>query len=439
MPEIVQAHEGSASVQYKLVLSNKRTLTFDTQVVTFIDATLKDNVYGAGTGIHSFATLDPNFLESVKEAMSDANPMMEFRLGFGDPSKMYWLPWQRHIIVKYNAKYEGIATAAGHLMVFETACVFIKMQRANKVMARKGSISDIVKTIAAENDLECVVEPTEGRFMLYQSFEDDTHFITGRLLPRAIKKSGQGGFYFFLRDNVLHFHTPSYQATVWALNYYDTFGTELVVTDYSQQPELWDAGLSGVRIIHYNPVTGQTKEVRSNPAVALRLEDSIYRFSNVKNGEQNVAYHQSYNPPTEANAIAQFKYQRSRQQTFNCKPCISKTITIRHGDLLNLSITQQTSKASSHSGYYYVTGAGHVIKKGAVSSIFTLERGELRGQDQSLSAQNRQEQLVPESKAPGIDLNLQEIQSSEQTKGAGKQSSARTYAVVADATKPLGA
>jgi len=424
-------------MQYKLVLGDKRTLEFDPQKITFVDAELKDDVYSIGTGLHTFRTLEPSFLDSIKQVMSNANPVLEYRLGFGSPTDTFWLPWQRHIIVNYYSKFEGIAAAAGHLLVFVSANNFIRMERSNKTLARKGTVAEMVARVATENGLESVVEPTDGKFLMYQSFQDDTRFVRERLLSRAINQKGRGGYYFFIRDNVLHFHTPDYQSSARQMNYYDVFGTELTLSDVSQDPQLWDNGVAGVRVIAHDPYTGQTQEIESDPNKALRLADSIYNFASVNNGQWNFPYHLSSNPPVEVNALAQFKYQRSRQQTFRSMVSVDKTIVVRHGDLLNLSVTQQNSKASSHSGYYYVTSASHIIKKQAVNSTYTLERGEVRGQDQSLSAKNTQEQLIPASKAPGEDPNILEIQSSELTKGAGKQSSARTYTAVADANTGL--
>lgn len=433
MIETVQSQEGYATMQYKLVMGQTRSLAFDPQQITFVDAEIKDDVYGAGTGMHTFRTLDPSFLDNLKQVMSNADPKLEFRLGFGSPQNTFWLPWQQHIITNYFSKFEGIGTAAGHLLVIVTANNLIRFSRANKVLARKGTVAEIVQSIATENELEAVIEPTDGKFLLYQTFQDDTRFIHERLLRRAITPKGRGGFFFFIRDNVLHFHTPDYQSSARQMNYYDVFGTELTLSDLSEDPKLWDGGLAGIRVIAHDAYTGQTKEVASEPDHALRLADSIYQYDRINNGQWNTPYHLSENPPVEVSAIAQFGYQRSRQQAFRCLVSVDKTIVIRHGDLVNLGVTQQNSKASSHSGYYYVTSTAHLIRKQAVHSTYTMERGEVRGQDQSLSAQNTQEQLVPASKAPGQDPNILEVQSSELTKGAGKQSSARTFTVVADA------
>lgn len=432
MTETAQTTEGYASVQYKLILGHKQTIEFTPQYITFVDAEIKDDVYGVGTGLHTFRTLDPNFLESVKQAMSSADPLMEFRIGFGSPNGVYWLPWQQHIVVNYSAKFEGIAASSGHLLVFNTSNNLTRLQRSNKVRAHKGTIANIVAAIAAENGMDYVVEPTDAsKFMLYQSFQDDATFIRDRLLRRA-QRRGRAGYYFFVRDNVLHFHTPDYQGNVRQLNYYNVFGTELTVSDLSQDPDLWDAGMAGVRIIAHDPYTGQTKEIGSNPDTALRLSDSIYSFNSIVNGERNIPYHASQNPLSEINALAQSFYQVARQQIFRTTTSVDKTIVIRHGDLLNLSITQQNSKASSHSGYYYVTTASHFIKKQTVNSTYILERGELRGQDQSFTVQNTQEQLIPTSKAPGEFPNIREVQDSQLTKGAGRQSSATTYSTVRD-------
>lgn len=436
MSNIVQPSDGYAQVEYVLVVDDKK-LVFDPNTVSFISAEIKDDVYAGSTGLHTFRTTDPRFLESVKETMIGANPVMRYRLGFGTPSQRYWLPWQDQIVTNYYAKFQGVGDSAGYLFVFATANELLRMERSNKVTARKGTISEIVAAIANENKLDHVIEPTDGKFMLYQSFIDDTRFIRERCIPRAITTKGRSGFYLYIRDNVLHFHTPDYQTTVRQMNYYNVQGTELFVEDLSQLKAAWDFGIAGVRVVASDPYTGETKEVESSPDNALRLADSIYQFGNVNNGQHNTLYHLSFNPPVEVNALAQAQYAFSRQKTFKCTTSIAKTIVIRHGDLLDFSITQQASRASSYSGYYYVTCVFHSIKKQAVTSTYTLERGEISGQSQDLTVQSSDQQLVQTTKAPGQDPNIIEAQSSEITKGAGKQSSATTFTVVADANTPL--
>ena len=433
MSASVQPTEGTATVQYKLVLAQNRTITFDQSKLSSFDAELKDDVYGNGTGLHTFQTSDPSFVEALRQAMSDANPKLEFRLGFGSPNGMYWLPWQQHLVVRYSAIANGVGNSAGHLVVIVTANSLARMARSARVAAYRGTIADIVNKIAANNNLDTVVQPTDGPFMLYQCLADDAAFIRQRLLPRAISTSGRGGFYCYIRDNVLHFHMPDYQATVSHLDYYGSFGTQVETQDRSEDALLWDAGVAGARVISYDPLTGKTRGVPSDPDSALRLADTLYQFQNVANGQRNIPQHRSFNPPVEDAALAQSAYQWARQRIFVCDIHLEKTISIRHGDLLNLSLVQQVTKASSYSGYYFVTSATHIVKKSAVHSVYTLSRGELRGQDQSLSTQSAQQLLLPASKAPGVFPNLLETQSSELTKGAGNYSSAKTYTTLADA------
>jgi len=80
-----------------------------------------------------------------------------------------------------------------------------------------------------------------------------------------------------------------------------------------------------------------------------------------------------------------------------------------------------------------VTSVLYVVEKSAVTTVYTLNRGEVRGQDQSLSVKNASQQLEPESKAPGVDPNIPAVQSSTLTAGAGNYSSATAYTTVADA------
>ena len=433
MALVKQPDSGVAYLQHKLVLPQNQTVDFDDTRVTLIDAELRDDVYGNGTGLHTFQTSEPAFLEAVKQAMSDANPILEFRLGFGGASGVYWLPWQQHLITNLVAKFSGIGTSAGHTLVIASANSLARMARVNKVKARKGKISDIVAEIATENGLASVVEPTDGTFMLYPSYVSDTRFIKERLRKRAITPKGRAGFFFFVKDNVLHFHTPDYQSTASSIEYYQSNGTSLDVADVSQLPELWDTGIAGSRVIQHDPITGVTKEIDSDPEQALRLAETIYAYSNVAGGVRNIPYHASANPPVESSAIAQYAYQQARQRAFKCTASFDKTITIRHGDLLNIGLIQQAARSSNFSGYYYVTSSLFIVKKGLVNTTYTLDRGELRGQVQATSVSATNLQLVPASQAPGVDPNITAVQSSQLTKGADSYTAGNYFSTVLNA------
>jgi hypothetical protein len=418
MPQLLQPSEGTAKVQYKLALPKQRYLNFDPEQVTFVEAALNDSVYGNGVGQHIFQSNDPNFMTALKAAMSNADPVLEFRLGFGTPAHTLWLPWQQHIVVDHYAKFQGIGTSAGHLLIIRSANVLIRMQRSNKVLARKGTIAKIVSAIATENKLASVVEATDGEFLLVQNYLDDTRFIGQRLVSRAINQKGRAGYYFYIRDNILHFHTLDYQASVAQIDYYNAFGGDFEAVDRSQDPELWDDGLAGVKLIVHNPYTGKVREYDSDPKQAVKLADSIYQFSNIVNGSWNVPYHQGTNPLSELTALAQSQYQRARQQTFRTQMTLFKTIGLRHGDILNVIATHVGNKSTDYAGLYYVVAASHTVKKDSVTSVYTLERGENQATRSTITVQAPSGQLVPDVKAPGVKPNIGEVQSSELTKGA---------------------
>jgi hypothetical protein len=436
MPAPAQPTEGTAQVQYQLALPRQKYLNFDQEKIAFVEATIQDSVLGQHQAEHLFRSGDPALLSALKNAMAGANPVLLFRLGFGGDVPL-WLPWQRHLITDYFSRAQGIGTNAGHVLVIKTEGELTRMSRGSKVVARKGTISGIVQSIAQSTGLEAVVEPTDGEFVLIQSFLDDTQFIRERLLDRAINKQGKGGYFFFIRDNVLHFHTLDYQGSVKHVDYYADFSGNFDAMDRSQNPVLWHAGITGVCVVLHDPYTGQSKEVDSDPAKAVRLADSIYQFDAVEGGNVTVPYHLSTNPVVEANAIAQARYQRARLATFKTELTLFKSILIRHGDLLNLNLDQQNNRTSEYSGYHYVVSTTHAIKQGKVTSVYTLNRGETQTKRGVLSTQDKNLQLVPETKAPGVTPNIVELQSSAKTKGAGNETSATTFAAVTDAQTGL--
>lgn len=436
MATIIEPTEGTAQVQYQIALSKQKYLNFEPESVSFIEASIQDSVFGRNWAEHTFRSADPAFISGLKNAMTNADPVLLFRLGFGGTNPL-WLPWQRHLITDYYSKAQGISDTAGHLIVLKSDSQLTRMRRSNRVLCRKGTISSIVAAIATSNGLESVIEATDGEFSFIQNFIDDTRFIGERLLRRAINKQGKGGYFFFIKDNVLHFHTLDYQGSVKQIDYYTAFSSAFESSDLSQDPRLWDEGISGTRVVVHDPYTGQSKEIISDPAKAVKLADAIYQYSKVENGDWNVPCHLNTNPLTEAYAISQAHYQHARMGTFKTAITLQKTILIRHGDLLNIVLDQQNHRSSDNAGYHYVVATAHTVKKGQVISVYTLQRGETQAQRGTLTTQTANLQLTPETKAPGITPNIIELQSSMKTKGAGNETSATNFVSVADAQTGL--
>lgn len=427
--------QNSAHVQYRIELPQQRYLDFDPKRVMFLEATIHDDVLGSGKSSHVFSTSDVNFLARVKSAMSGADPVLSFRIGFGAAQSATWLPWQSHIITDHYAKFEGRGNTAGHVLVINSDNNLVRMRRANRVTVRKGRISAMVESIAADHGLKAVVEPTKGDFSFIQNFTDDVRFIQERIMPRALNDAGRGGYFLFIKDNILHFHTADYQSSVYNLDYYNTTSISLEAADQSQNAELWDIGMAGITMVVHDPYSGSSAELKADPSAYLRLADSAYKFDAIKGGAWNVPYHLGSNPKTEVNAMAQSAYQKARMQAFKTMVVLKQTGEIRHGDILNLVASQQGSRDSDYAGLYYISGVTTSIKKGDLTSVLLLKRGETQSTEGALSTQDATKQLVPESKAAGVLPNLKEVNSSQLTKGAGNRASARIYSTVADAQK----
>jgi hypothetical protein len=409
---------GQAVVEFELTVPNSRPILLKADVVNHEHSSLVETIYGLCVYNHRLRTLNTEFVDQqLKDAMAAATPRIRFRLGYGTPSNIFWLPWQEHVVTFFSAILESIGGQAGHTIEMETQDLQFLMTRGSKFAARKGSISRIVNEIASSYDFgENVIEETHGEGLYVQSAMDDAEFIRKRMIRRARNDKGRGNYLFYFKDNALHFHSPDYQGELHTVSYFQATGAALTQIDHSQK--LIDQGVSGTKVLAYDPYTGQTNVAASDPAHALRLSDSIYDYSKI-DADLQIPYHQSANFAQEAEVIGQNTYEHSRSETLALRLEVDKTIQIRHGDFINLIVTPSDSKASPWSGFYLVSEVQHVVLKGSVRSVYTLARGEIRKSLVNLTSTQSDEILIIEQDAPGQDLNVGELKSSQRTKGAG--------------------
>jgi hypothetical protein len=408
---------GQAVVEYELLVPNSRPITFNPGVVNHDHSSLTETIYGLCVYHHRMRTINTEFVDvQLKEAMAAGTPRIRFRLGFGTPSNMFWLPWQEHIVTFFSAILESIGGQAGHTIEMETQDLQFLMTRGSKFASRKGTISKIVEDIASGYDFgENVVEATHGEGLYVQSAMDDAEFVRNRMIRRARNDKGRGNYLFYFKDNALHFHSPDYQGELHTVSYFQTSGAALTQVDHSQK--LIDHGVAGTTMLSYDPYSGQTNVIGSDPSHALRLSDSIYDYSKI-NADMQIPYHQSANFAQEAEVIGQNTYEHTRSETLALRLEVDKTIQIRHGDFINLIVTPSDSKASPWSGFYLVSEVRHIIQKGAVRSVYTIARGEIRKSLVNLTSAQSDEILIIEQDAPGQNLNIGELKSSQRTKGA---------------------
>ncbi len=421
--------EGRSVVELELRLPNSKIIPFGPLRIAHVSSTITESI--KHSAIHELIVSSPttDYVDSViRFAQSQGNPVIRFRIGVGLAGKTLYLPWQEHTIASFGAAIQGLGNTAGHFVRLTLADNLFTFSRSTKVRARKGKISDIVQLIAVANGAsDFVIEPTVGEGSWIQSFVDDVDFIRTRLVPRAINDKGRGNYNFYLLDNVLHFHTPDYQATLRDLTYYQSNNVRLTQLDDSQS--LLEAGASGVRLVVYDPYTAQIKEVASDPDKALRLGNVMHQLSSVMNAELNYSFHLSTNAPQEADNMAQSIYENARGQMLGLKLDVVRSIFLRVGDLLRITISPTSNKTTPWSGIYLVTDATYHVESGTMSSFFVVKRGEFQTNNLAPTSINvlGENVVVTDQEAPGQPLNLKSVISSPLTHGAGQTGSTSVF------------
>lgn len=414
--------EGRAVVEVELRLPNNKFVPFSSMNVVHVSSLIRETVKGTST--HELIVRAPttDYVDGIiRYAQSQGSPFVRYRIGIGLPGKMAYLPWQDNIIPDFSAALEGMGTTAGHFVRVNLKDNLFTISRSTKVAARRGLVSDIVKQIANENKIaNTVIEPTVGEGLWIQSFVDDVDFIRSRMVRRAINDKGRGCYNFYVQDNALHFHSPDYQAQLKELVYYQTNNIGLTQLDETQN--MLEYGASSVRAVVYDPYSATMGEVMSDPAKALRLGNVITPVVNVAGADMNYPFHLSTNTVQEASNLAQSLYENARMQTLGLKLDISRSVFLRVGDLLRITISPSLNKSSVWSGVYYVTDASYKIESGAMISIFVVKRGEFQTSNMAPTQVTilGDNLVINNQEAPGQPLNVKGAESSVLTHGSGQ-------------------
>jgi hypothetical protein len=427
---------GQASVDYDLLLPNGPVQLLN-GMARFMTAKLEENVYGYAQTDIGIRTISPDYADRIlKELEGKGTPLARFRLGIGVPDHMHWTPWQLHCVANYRGFFEGVGKTAGHQINLHTEDLLAMYDRSTRTAAYHGKVSDIVHKIADQNNIiDTVIEPTSTEGGWIQPQMGDFEFVRKRLVRVARSTRGRGNYLFFMRDNVLHFHSVDYQADVKHLTYYNTGAIRLEMLDLAQ--EKLEAGSAGVRLIGHDPYTGQSQEAASRPGDAIRFSNWISGIGNLVGAARKFPFHLGVNRGLEALNIMQNMYEAARQESYQLRLTVRKTNPMRAGNIVNLVIEPKTGQASTWTGFWLVAHACHVVKKGDLTSTYLLQRGELsalKGVSNALASQGI-EVVADQQNAPGVDLNLQQTQVSELTTGAGKAIGSGVYLTVQDAHK----
>lgn len=430
--DITRLYGGIVTAQFQFQISGKPTV-MDPSVVSYDGSTLTESVFKPSVYEHRFVVKRLDLVDGVlRQAMAQTTPTLRFRVGVIAGTSTVWLPWQEHLILSHSALPKGTGDGAAYTLHVQTADRLVAWNRSSKTLCRKGKISDIVAAIADENRVaNTVIEETSTDGIYFQTYQGDTEFIVERLLRRAVNKKGLANYLFFWQDDTLHFHTPDYQASVFSANYQALGGLTLVQSNYTQK--LYEQGIGGVRLIRYDPYTGDAREIPSFAQQALKLADTMYP-TDAPQGAYNISYHTGANGDQETVAMAQAVYSQTRLGAFHTTFTVHQMTSLRVGCFVRLDIALTDKAAQPASGVYILTESAIEIVSGKATCVFTLQRGETtRLAGTVVGSVNADNQLVPELEAPGQPLNLSSIGASAVRSGAGKQTSDRTFVVLSDA------
>lgn len=421
MPESFVQTEGVALVDIVLVVSNNQTVPFLGTNVAFVKAELTEVARGISRAIFTVESATSDYVDNLlRDVSGGMTPRLRWRIGFGSPSsQVQWQGYQDYIITKYGASREGLGQQTGYLTKLQAADTLWEISRFMRTIPRKGKISDIVQQIADSYDLATVIEPTSTTGSYIQSYENDYDFIMRRMLPRAVNASGSSNYQFFVRDGTLHFHTIDYQASVKEFSYYDSPGMKLIQLD-SVQDHI-PLGTSGVRTIVYDPYSGDSATILSDPANTLRLANTSPGVETLSAARLNIPATLGPNRLQDAQAINSSAFEQGSIQNYGLQLTIPKTIFFRANDLVSVVVQPRSSATPPWNGLYQVWRVTSLVDKSTITSTVDFYRGEYATAGASFAplAQLGESVVQANNVAGGHDPNLAAVATSVLTTGAG--------------------
>jgi len=422
--------EGNVIIEAHIrVPGSNELIPFFQADMALVSATIVETVEDISTWEITVETASRNFVDNyLKNASAGATPRLRVRIGIGSlTGEMIWQPWQELIIRQPISKVVGLGEGSGYYTTVIASNLLWEINRINRVLARKGTVSNIVQEIADFYGLPAVIESTKYEGIWVQSYISDFKFIKLRMMHRALNDKGRGNYKFFVKDNVLHFHTIDYQTDLKTFNYQANAGTSLVLTDASQEA-LVD-GAAGFRYVTHDPYSGIMQEILEDRSKVLVLGNEAPRGYDIKGIQKNVLFHIGSNRSPEALALATSRYEDAKSGAFIAELTIPKTLFFRAGDIVNLIVNPTQGQTTPTSGYYYVPRLVHHVEKMSVTTAVTFERGEWQGavSNQPALVQSGENILTPQNSIQGQTLNANAVQSSQITKGAGKETSRNLF------------
>lgn len=317
---------------------------------------------------HIFSTANLNVVDRLLKAiLVRSTPLVQVRVGLSSSSGIYWFPWQKHVIVHTDSVPQGL----GYTVTIVTGDLLETMSRPLSTKYHYGLISDIVKKLAVERNIQYVIEPTRGTWSYIQSNQSDLDFVH-KLTSKAVNSSGRGGFRFYVQDNILHFHTLDYVANVRDIDVFSLSGTQVALT--SRIFDAYSDGAGQIRTVGVDPYSGKSFSIDSNRELVTLHGNQIPDFSEL--GPVTVGDHPSQNRVEEVLSQGQSTFNCAHANSINSVLTIENGYPIQLNDVLRIVLKTASPQQSPWGGLYSVTAVTHMITKGSTISTVKLQRGE---------------------------------------------------------------
>jgi hypothetical protein len=384
---------------------------FDPENVQHLLTRIEEPVNGWKTYTHTFRARNRDYIDSLLEpflkSRAPAAPMMSMRFGVVSGNSANWRQWEDQIYLGHGITV-GADPKSGPTVTIRTADRLWLLHADKVARANRGLASSIMESfwlkIGGGNSL---IEPTvlightQNTGVWYQASESNWSFILRTLLPIARNSDGTSGYRIYVRDNTLHFHSPSYKVEtpkriLYSVGAPGFFG--LSIEDRFIE-SAGGKGAAGIRRIVYDPLNGTEQLIQSDSSKLIKFADSRpeyvnwnYEFSHVGNNLLSAEV-----------AGNQQKFSALSSEVFSASFSAATCLDIRVGDIVDLSLTASLSELSIYSGLWLVNKAVHTINAGALSSTYLISRGEFNlPTDKTITGP---EEFSASTSAAGIAVN----------------------------------
>ncbi len=343
----------------------------------------------------------------ITPLLLSARRRVRVRLGVDTGTDVVWaVPEFCRVLTVDGSAHNNASSQSGYPFEMTLVGQLYELALKQSVVARNGSISEIVASIATAHNLDHVVEPTSNPpVALVQAYESDLRFIERRLLPSAVNSSGMAGYYLYADEGVLHFHTRGYKQEPWSLPY-NPVASNLICSDDAQENAR--SGGTATEIVSYDPLSARTLVSDAIPANYTRLGR---RLAQAEGGVLTAAHAGPNQAVFEINRI-QNNYALHRDKFERISFSLANALDLKAGRIVKVQLTDLTDPFI---GYYHIERVETTIAGGTAISAATAARGELNGGRKSeggiQSAEGAPVVIAVPFEAPGKDPNFSDASS----------------------------